>query len=311
MTPIERLFVSCIFREGVDTTEKEVSVAPVKRNGLLLVHVPFIYAPTVWGIRYEVLLFTTLLRFVKALLSFIRDNHKFTATGVSIGASLDVNTKPFQSFQLDVKNSIATVDFGVERAGVPFFTVSSLRHGPAQVEVKYSESFASLSQPMSDGPYPFALSLSNCFRVETFNISSPGLVSSPLLQGGQRWMSLRLLSPESTIRIASVGLVATVDTTDVERSPGYFHSDDEQLNQIWELGARAAQVSCVEMGSQPAIWKIDRDKGALVRTVRPSQSLSCSMHADYTLEFDTMITRGGVWWNVVRLRCFDFGIVAC
>ncbi len=68
---------------------------------------------------------------------------------------------------------MATLDYGHEVAGVPIFEVDSVS-GKVQIEVKFSEEFAGLDAVYSDGPFPFATALSNTYRVETFEIITPG-----------------------------------------------------------------------------------------------------------------------------------------
>lgn len=48
--------------------------------------------------------------------------------------------------------------YGVERAGYPFFEVTSVSQA-VQVEVKYSEAFIGLKEPFVNGPFIFATSL--------------------------------------------------------------------------------------------------------------------------------------------------------
>lgn len=223
---------------------------------------------------------------------------RFLVKGLSVGSELDIDGGLFQPFTLNATSPLATLDYGTERAGYPFFHIAHVSQ-PLQVEVKYSEAFFSLSHPWSDGPYPFSTGLSNSFRVETFNITATGLLTAPLLQGGQRWQSIRLLTPGS-ITFEQVGLEATTDTTEVQDLPGHFTSDDQLLNSIWELGAVAASTACVEKGTQPAIWEIDGERGAFIRSQRASQSIVGPSFSNYTLSFDTMIDRGGVWWAMVR-----------
>lgn len=191
---------------------------------------------------------------------------------------------------------MATLDYGIERAGYAFFTVSDLSQ-PAQIEVRYSEPFAGLRDPWSDGPFLFSSMLSNSFRAETFNVTGTGRLVAPLLQGGQRWQSITLLTGGS-ISFDSVGLEATVDTTPVDELPGAFESSDETFNEAWKLGALAASTACVEKGSQGAVWEVDPEKGALVQSTKPSITLEATGFADYTLDFETNIARSGVWWSV-------------
>lgn len=225
------------------------------------------------------------------------DANVFVPVGLSVGTDLVVDTDNYTAFTLDGEKSLATLDYGRERAGYPFFVVAKVDE-PVQIEVKYSEAFIALDHPWSDGPYSFATGLSNSFRVETFNVTTAGRFSAPLIQGGQRWQSIRLLS-EGTINFSEVGFEATVDTTEVSQFPGQFECDDEQLNEIWKLGAVAASTACVEKGTQKASWEIDPENGAYIRSQRASQAISGAFLSNYTLAFETMIERGGVWWSVV------------
>lgn len=221
----------------------------------------------------------------------------FVPVGVAVGSAPQVQTDEYAPFTLDETNPVATLDYGGESAGYPFFEVSSLT-GVAQVEVKYTEEFGGLNQPFSDGPFAYSNQLGNTFRVETFNFTSAGRLVAPLLQGGQRWQSLRLLTAGS-VSFSAVGFEATVDTVLPGNLPGQFSSDDEVLNEIWKLGARAATAACFDKGSQKAIWEVDAEKGVLARNSRPSLTAEATAWGNYTLEFDTLIQKGGSWWSVV------------
>ncbi|KAJ1715210.1 Six-hairpin glycosidase-like protein [Aspergillus flavus] len=220
----------------------------------------------------------------------------FTPVGVAVGDQPELNTNDFAEFALDPQSPLATVDYGAERAGYPFFVISSLSQ-PVQLEVKYSEEFNGLDHPFSDGPYSFSNQLGNSFRVETFNITKTGKVASSLLQGGQRWQSIRLLT-SGTVTLSQVGFDATIDTVEPEDLPGQFSCDDDVFNEIWKLGARAATAACVDKDSQKAIWEVDPVEGVYARSVRPSVSVKGTAFANYTLEFETMIEKGGSWWSV-------------
>jgi hypothetical protein len=221
----------------------------------------------------------------------------FLPQGVNVSNVVSLETENTTVFTLSDATPLATLDYGRERSGYPIFSVSDVDQS-AQIEVKYSESFIGLDHPWADGPYTFATGLSNSFRVETFNVSSPGQFASTLIQGGQRWQSIRLVSGGS-ITFDRVGLEATVDPTEVDDLPGKFSCDDEQLNAIWSLGAVAASSACVENGTQGAVWEVDSVKGAFIRSNRPSQSIDGAFFENYTLSFDTMIDRAGVWWALV------------
>lgn len=232
-----------------------------------------------------------------------RSEDVFVPVGIAVGSAPQVETEGYAPFTLNETNPLATLDYGGESAGYPFFEVSSLT-GAVQVEVKYTEEFDGLNQPFSDGPFSFSNQLGNSFRVETFNFTSAGRLVAPLLQGGQKWQSLRLLTPGS-VSFSAVGFEATVDTVLPGDLPGQFSSDDEVLNEIWKLGARAATAACFDKGSQKAIWEIDTEKGVLARNSRPSLTAEATTWANYTLEFDTLIQKGGSSWSVVSISLQD------
>lgn len=196
---------------------------------------------------------------------------------------------------------IATLDYGVEKAGCPFFEVESVS-GKVQIEVKYSEEFAGLNADFSDGPLVYAAGLSNTYRVETFEISHPGPVEAHFFQEGQRWQSISLLITGHVV-FKSVGLVPS--TLDIGEShlPGYFNSSNADFNDIWWFGARAAALSCLEEASQQAMWEVDQD-GSLVRGMRPALSSHGAFFfiflQDYTSQFKAKIIRGGFGWSIAQ-----------
>ncbi|KAK2596536.1 hypothetical protein N8I77_013422 [Diaporthe amygdali] len=216
--------------------------------------------------------------------------------GLALGAAPSIETSTFTPFTLSEQTPVATLDYGIERAGYAFFTVSSLTQ-PAQIEVRYSEPFAGLGGPWSDGPFLFSPMLANGFRAETFNVTELGRFGAPLVQGGQRWQSISLITTGS-ITFESVGFEATVDQIAVSDLPGSFNSSDVTFNEAWTLGAVAVSTACVDRGSQGAVWGLDFDNGVLVRSTKPSLTLEATGFSNYTLDFDTNIVRGGIWWSV-------------
>lgn len=214
-----------------------------------------------------------------------------------MGSVVKAPASGFKQFSLTASNPLATLDYGLEVAGYPFFEVISAS-GKVQIEVKYTEEFSGLSNSFADGPYAFAVQLSNTYRVETFQVTGKGQLQSSLLQGGQRWQSIRLLTAGS-ITFRTVGFKATVSTEKPDDLPGHFESDNSFLNDVWKLGAHAATVACVESGSQGALWNVDSKNGAYVRGMRHAVTGKADRFSNYTLEFDTKIDRGGSGWAMV------------
>ncbi|KAJ5918557.1 hypothetical protein N7466_010549 [Penicillium verhagenii] len=225
----------------------------------------------------------------------------FRAQKISVGKAPSIHSTQFREFTLTPDSPYATLDYGADVAGFPTFEVDRLSK-PAQIEVKYSEQFTGLLQPLSDGPSLFVSSLSNSFRVETFNVTQSGEFDSGLIQGGQRWQSIRLLT-NSSVTFRAVSFKSTVGTVDTESLPGSFHSSSPFYNEIWGLGARAVSLACFDAGSQKSIWSVSGE-GVLVSSSVPSYSLKSYDFEEYDLHFDAKIARGGVLWSTG----YNFGI---
>ncbi|KAF5676577.1 is able to hydrolyze alpha-1 [Fusarium heterosporum] len=221
----------------------------------------------------------------------------FLPKGLFLGREPSYKTRPFARFTLDSKeNTVAVLDYGHIVGGVPFLNVESLSE-PAQVEIKYTEAYGGLREPFGDGPFLYTNQLASNFRVQTVNITKTGLFDIFLAQGGQRWMSLKLLT-DGKIRFSEIGFRPTFPNVDPDQEPGYFECSDERLNKIWKAGVRGAQSSCLEKQSQPSTWRVDSKNGVLIESLRPIQSEVSPVVGNHTLEFETKIKRGGLWWGV-------------
>ncbi|KAH9215467.1 glycoside hydrolase family 78 protein [Leptodontidium sp. 2 PMI_412] len=223
--------------------------------------------------------------------------NRFVPVGIALGDSTSWNATKLGPFQLTPSTPVATLDYGSEVAGYPFFIVSSVT-GTVQIEVKYSEEFSGLLANLSDGPLPFNIGLSNSYRVETFQVTKPGSFEAFLLQGGQRWQSIRLLT-QGTIHFSSVGFLPSVSILDIDHIPGQFKCDDDVLNKIWRLGVKASTMSCLEQSSQKAMWQVN-STGTFMHGMRSGISAKGAFFKDYTLEFDARIERGGIGWVVAH-----------
>lgn len=145
----------------------------------------------------------------------------------------------------------------------------------------------------------------NSFRTETFILTGPAHMESSLLQGGQRWQTIKLLT-NSSITITDVGFRPTVDIKPLDSLPGAFSASDETLNQVWDLGARAVQAACVEPYSPPSTWEITPE-GALIRGQYPGTSAKGLGFGNYSMSFSSKIVRGGTGWRVAASANAGYG----
>lgn len=225
----------------------------------------------------------------------------FNAQRLELGQHPAVPNGHFEEFELTPTVPCATLDYGANVAGFPVFEVIRLS-GPAQIEVKYSEQFSGLLEPLGDGPSLFVSSNANSFRVETFNVTQPRKLRSYLIQGGQRWQSIRLLS-NSTVKFGKAAFESTVGDVDIPSLPGSFRSSNPAYDDIWSLGARAVSLSCYDAGTQTSTWQVSHE-GALVSSSTPSYTALAHDFSEYDLEFDAKIVRGGFIWGAG----YNFGI---
>ncbi|KAK4506260.1 hypothetical protein PRZ48_004225 [Zasmidium cellare] len=215
---------------------------------------------------------------------------------VGSGPTLDADS-PYSDSHIALSSDkpYLTLDFATEVAGFPFFEVVSLS-APTQIEVKYAEDFTALDNPYSDGPWTFSNGLSNTFRTETFNLTEPGRFESYFVQGGQRWMTARLLT-STTVSFAEIGFRSTAEHVATDSTIGQFSSSNSVYDRIWDLGARVVQVACVDAGNAPSTWDITPD-GAFIRGQQTAQSARGTAYGNYTLSFSTKIVKGGTGWRV-------------
>ncbi|KAI4789734.1 Six-hairpin glycosidase, partial [Aureobasidium sp. EXF-8845] len=223
-------------------------------------------------------------------------SNDFYPSSIALGNSTNQNTHPFTTFTLDKNTPVATLDYGYEVAGYPFFQVSGFQ-GKVQIESRYTEDLGDIDLPFSDGPFSFGQGLTNSYRVETFEVTSACQLKSYLAQGGQRWQTLRLLTSGS-VTFTKVGFKATVDQLDYNRLPGQFTSSNPLYNEIWKLGARAAGASCFAAGAYKTIWETSSENGVFLRGSRAGLSLKAESFTNYNLTFSGKIQRGGLGWTM-------------
>ncbi|KAG7382477.1 hypothetical protein PHYPSEUDO_004812 [Phytophthora pseudosyringae] len=247
-------------------------------------------------------LVTVLLAVCSHLVGANNDYGVFTPKKLAVGTTPAIGSDAYSSgFTLTAEKPIATLDYGFEVAGLPYFVVSTVSNGPVDVEVKYAEQFPVLSTNFSDGPSQYATAVANSRRVETHRFTQDEVgatVTSMLSQPGHRWQTLRLLSG-SSVTFEAVGLQASIEVIDdLSTLPGKFSSSNAKYNEIWELGARAVSAACLDAGSQVSSWSSSEENGTFVPGSRPGVSYKSWNLSDYTLEFETQIVRGGVGFNV-------------
>ncbi|KAI7332257.1 hypothetical protein KC315_g4726, partial [Hortaea werneckii] len=100
---------------------------------------------------------------------------------------------------------------------------------------------------------------------------------------------------------SGIGGRIVLDTTSAHSPaselPAQLNTSNPTYDSIWGLGARAAEVSCVDAGNAPSTWQVEPD-GTIIRGQAPAQSVKGLTFENYTMEFSNKIMKGGIGWTI-------------
>lgn len=185
-----------------------------------------------------------------------------------------------------------TVDYGEDVSGIPYFDVRSARGSPT-LRATYSEARQYLGS--SGDNTPSSSGAGDSSRVDQL-IAAPGLLTTDLIQGAQRYERIGLTSPGS-VTLSALGIDFTAVRASAPAYKGWFASSSPLLDRIWYDGAYTTQLDELPARSVPAAWAISH--GAL-RVVEGAVGLLAAGTAwsDYTLAFDTRVLDQSTSWVV-------------
>jgi alpha-L-rhamnosidase len=144
------------------------------------------------------------------------------------------------------------VDYGKDVGGIPYFVVQSESRSPV-LRSSYSEGLNYLGPEGDNSP-----SLSNAgdsSRTDDLIVSSPGSLSTDLIQGGERYERIALISP-GTVTLSSIGIRFTAVRATAKDYKGWFDSNSSQLNRIWFDGAYTLQLDDLPADAVLGPWNI-------------------------------------------------------
>ncbi|MGP8058213.1 MAG: alpha-L-rhamnosidase C-terminal domain-containing protein [Acidimicrobiales bacterium] len=193
------------------------------------------------------------------------------------------------------------VDYGKDVGGVPYFVVGSATGAPS-LHSSFSEGFQYLG-PGGDGG-PAMSSAGDPSRADDLTAASPGVLTTGLIQGGERYEEIALSTP-GTVTLSSVGIRFSAALAPARSYRGWFDSSSEQLNRIFYDGAYTTQLDELPAGTLRAPWHIaggaleaDGGNGGLLRRG--------ARWTDYTVSFDAKVVEGQAGW-LVRARSSSSG----
>lgn len=137
------------------------------------------------------------------------------------------------------------------------------------------------------------------YRLNRYNITGPLVQTNRLIQGGFRYQKLNL-STTGELVLKNIGVKPTIPLTPLDQLAGYFDTSDEDLNRIWQVGARTIQMNDIPANSIPPFWQVSSE-GSLVESQAP-QVLSSSTAASlmqYQLSFEVKPVSNGMGFSVL------------
>ena len=185
------------------------------------------------------------------------------------------------------------VDYGKDVGGVPYFVVRSESKSPV-LRATFSEGLNYLGREGDNSP-----SLSDAgdsARADNLIVSSPGELSTDLIQGGERYERISLISP-GTVTLSSIGIRFTAVRATAKDYKGWFDSSSNQLDRIWYDGAYTMQLDELPADAVPGPWNVIN--GVLNGTSGSSGLIRSGIGwTNYTMSFDAQPAGGEVGWLV-------------
>jgi len=188
--------------------------------------------------------------------------------------------------------------YGQDVGGLPYFQVSAASGLPS-LRAAYSEA-EQFAGPDGDGGPGFPHLGTDLLRHDDHLVLAPGTIDESVVQGGERFQYLTLLSPGS-VTLSGVGIKFTAYRATPDKYQGWFLSSDDELNRIWYAGAYTAQLDMAPAGSpdggpQPTIYDgAKRDRliwvGDLVQAIPTLAASLGSNGAEYAKQSLALLAR--------------------
>lgn len=186
------------------------------------------------------------------------------------------------------------LDYGEDVGGIPEFSVAA-ESGSPTLQVGYSEGLPYMS-PTGDYGGPGLGHIANPRRDDTFVVSKPGVVTSGLIQGGERYEELVLTTP-GTLTLSGAWIHFTALRATASQYKGWFLSSSNELNRLWYQGAYTVQLDSVPAHTAEPEWSVS-DGSLLADGGNIAVLKAGSNWTNYTTTFDTEILDYQAGWVV-------------
>ncbi|WP_322047960.1 alpha-L-rhamnosidase C-terminal domain-containing protein [Paraburkholderia sp. J67] len=189
---------------------------------------------------------------------------------------------------------VVVLEYAREVGGVPYFDVTAHTGAPT-IAATFSESRANAKS----GDVTAGLTVAvDPARTSQFPVLRNGMLSHPVVQGGERYQVISLSTP-GTVSLSGAGIRSLNDAhadTLAGANEGTFVSSSDALNQIWNAGAYTVELTRLDAKALPSAWRIGKTGVTLGATGTGIVQKSGHWPADYTMSFDVRVDRDSAGW---------------
>jgi len=188
------------------------------------------------------------------------------------------------------------LDYGKLVGGYPQFQVESVIGSSATLKSIFSES---LTYAATGDQPPYLETAFEPSRSLSYTLTpASGTLKNQLLQGGERYQTLTLTTPGTSVTLKGLSLDATLAAPNVSAdAAGYFSSSDATLNAIWQAGAYTCEANRIDAMRLPSPWTLSSE-GVVVAPSNPAMYQGMGFATTgTTTTFTFRVEKGGVSWT--------------
>ncbi|KAG4442786.1 hypothetical protein IFR05_001732 [Cadophora sp. M221] len=220
-----------------------------------------------------------------------------TPTKWSWKGAVDI-AEGFKLSNLSDSSSEIIFDYGTAVGGVPILETSNVSgDGTVEIDIIFSETYAGIEKETGDGPFFLFSNAMDTYRVHTQTLTpseTKTVFQLPFAQRSQRYQRVVLKTPNSSLRISSIGykLIRPPNPT-----INTFSCSNNLLNKIWRDGVRTVDACTVEAGETAEAWEVT-ESGTRIIGQHWAPCRHGTRWGDVKVQFEMKIEKGGASWGV-------------
>lgn len=200
----------------------------------------------------------------------------------------------------DNSQSEVLLDYGSAVGGLPFFNISHASSSTSEnvsFQIVLSETIREIDYPNGDGPFFLFSNAMDSYRNTTYTVPASTefeILEGRFLQASQRYLRLRLTSPNASIAFSGVGFRPVREEV---KPVATFSSSNKLLNDIWQQGARTVDKCTVAAGETIPAWNV-HNEGTRVYGQHWAPCMFGTRWSNYTTRFEVQTEEFGASWGV-------------